>query len=161
MRVPIGRAVAALVALVVLATSAACGPSPEDDLEDALFATGLVLYLPDVPGAEPVATKVVEGRVETQYEADDLYAFTLTQQPVPEGDLCAALVAPHHQEGCEDGNGVMRETFEEMSSVAVVRGETLLVIRNLVTEVRPGLLDQVVVALQAAPEVDAAELARP
>jgi hypothetical protein len=153
-----GRAVAGLLVLV---TSVACGPTPEDDLEDALFATGLTLYLPEVPGAEPVATKVVEGRVETQYETDGLYAFTLAQHRVPEGDLCAALLAPHHQEGCEAGNGVLRETFEEMSSVAVVRGETVLVVRNLVTEVEPGLLDEVVRALRRAPEVDAADLARP
>ncbi|MGZ5415845.1 MAG: hypothetical protein ACXWDI_01585 [Nocardioides sp.] len=153
-----GRAVAALL---VLATSAACGPTPEEDLEDALFATGLTLYLPDVPGAEPAATKVVEGRVETQYETDGLYAFTLAQQRVPEGDLCAALLAPAHQEGCETGDGLMRETFEEMSAVAVVRGETVLVVRNLVTEVEPGLLDEVARALRGAPEVDAVDLARP
>jgi hypothetical protein len=162
MRVLTDRAVAALLAVAtVAATVVACGPTPEADLEDALFATGLTLYLPDVPGAEPGATQVVEGRVETQYESDDLYAFTLVQQPVPEGDLCAALLAPHHQAGCEAGNGVMHETFEEMSSVAVVRGETVLVVRNLVTEVEPGLLDEVVRALRSAPEVDAADLARP
>ena len=158
MRVLTGRAVAALLVLV---TFAACGPAPEEALEDALFATGLTLYLPDIPGAVPAATKIVEGRVETRYETDGLYAFTLTQQGVPEGDLCAALLVPHHQAGCEAGNGVMRETFEEMSSVAVVRGETLLVVRNLVTEVKPGLLDEVVRALRGAPKVDVADLARP
>lgn len=158
MRALTGRTVAALL---VLATFAACGPAPEEDLEDALFATGLTLYLPDVPGAVPAATKVVEGRVETQYETDGLYAFSLTQQRVPKGDLCAALLAPDHQEGCEVSNGVMRETFEELSSVAVVRGETVLVVRNLVTEVEPGLLDVVVRALRGAPEVDATDLARP
>ncbi len=160
MRVLTGIAVAAQLVLV-LATSVACGPTPEEDLEDALFATGLMLYLPAVPGAEPAATKVVEGRVETQYESDGLYAFTLTQQRVPEGDLCAALLAPDHQEGCETGDGVMRETFEEMSSAAVVRGETVLVVRNLVTEVEPGRLEEVVRALRGAPKVDAADLARP
>jgi hypothetical protein len=126
-----------------------------------VLATGLTVYLPDVPGAVPVGTKVVEGRVETRYETDGLYAFTLAQQQVPEGDLCAALLPPHHQEGCEAGDGVMRETFEEMSSVAVVRGETVLVVRNLVTEVKPGLLDEMVRALRGAPEVDATDLARP
>ena len=151
----------AVAALLVLAAFSACGPAPEDDLEDALFATGLTLYLPDVPGADPATTKVVEGRVETQYETDGLYAFTLVQRRVPEGDLCAALLAPDHQEGCEARNGVLRETFEEMSSVAVVRGETVLLIRNLVTEVKPGLLDEVVRALRGAPEVDATDLARP
>ena len=158
MRVLIGRAVAALL---VLAALAACGPAPEEALEESVFATGLTLYLPDIPGAVPAATKVVEGRVETRYETDGLYAFTLTQQRVPEGDLCAALLPPHHQEGCEAGDGVMRETFEEMSSVAVLRGDTVLVIRNLVTEVKPGLLDEVVRALRSAPAVDAADLARP
>ena len=158
MRSLTGRAVAALL---VLAPLAACGPTPEETLEESLFATGLTLYLPEVPGAQPATTKVVEGRVETRFETDGLYAFTLTQQQVPEGDLCAALLAPHHQQGCEATDGVLRETFEEMSSVAVVRGETLLLIRNLVTEVEPGLLEEVVGALRDAPAADLADLARP
>lgn len=157
-----------LVGVVLLAVAGVLGyvalqdddsdPPADETLVKKLEDTGLTLFDVRLRDAEPDKPKVRDGRVEIRYTQDGYYAWSLSQAPAPEGDLCVVLeVDPAGS--CEYADGVMRYTFEEMSDAAVVRGDTLLRIGGMVTEVDPELLDEAVAALQNAPEVSAAELA--
>lgn len=156
-------AVAGVVAAGVLGYVALRdGDSDSDPPSDALAAklekTGLTLYDIRLRDAVPGKPKVRGGRVEINYTLDGNYAWSTSQAKAPSGDLCVVLkVDPAGH--CEYADGVMRYTFEEMSDAAVVRGDTMLRIGGMVTEVDPDLLDEAVAALQEAPEVTPEQLA--
>ncbi|WP_154402541.1 hypothetical protein [Nocardioides speluncae] len=162
------QAVIGAVVLVVLGVAAYAGwravrdddedPPAKPDLTAELEATGLTLYEIRLRDAVPDKLKVRDGRVEINYTEDGSYAWSTSLAPAPKGNLCVVLeVDPAGH--CEYADGVMRYTFEEMSDAAVVRGDTLLRIGALVTEVDPELLDEAVTALQEAPVVSPEELA--
>jgi hypothetical protein len=133
-------------------------PPADETLVKKLEDTGLTLFDVRLREAEPERPKVRDGRVEINHTEGGNYAWSTSLAAAPEGDLCVVLeVDPAGH--CEYADGVMRYTFEEMSDAAVVRGDTLLRIGGLVTEVDPELLDEAVAALQDAPEVSAQELA--
>lgn len=156
----------ALVGVVVLAVALGyvalrvddSDPPADEALLKKLEDTGLTLYDIRLRDAEPDKPKVRDGRVEINYTLDGYYAWSASLAPAPKGDLCVVLeVDPAGS--CEYADGVMRYTFEEMSDAAVVRGDTLLRIGGMVTEVDPELLDEAVAALQNAPEISAQDLA--
>jgi hypothetical protein len=145
--------------LAVPGVSACGGPTPAEKKFEKLHLT---LYLPKVPGAVVGKSRVRNHMAETDYrDAKDpsTYLFTLSQRPVPSGGLCRTLLAPDHQSGCHVRGGVLSETFEEMSTAGAVRGQTMLVAFNLVTEEDPTLLPTVIRALRTAPRVKPDELA--
>lgn len=152
-------AVAGLLGYVALRDDSDPDPSRDEELVTQLEDTGLTLFDIGLRDAEPGKPKVRNGRVEITYTEDGNYAWSASQAPAPGGDLCVVLeVDPAGH--CEYADGVMRYTFEEMSDAAVVRGDTLLRIGALVTEVDPDLLDEAVAALQNAPEISPEQLAR-
>lgn len=133
-------------------------PPANEGLVTQLEDTGLTLYDIRLRDAEPDKPKVRDGRVEINFTQEGNYAWSASLAPAPKGNPCVVLkVDPAGH--CEYADGVMRYTFEEMSDAAVVRGDTLLRIGALVTEVDPELLEEAVAALQNAPQISAQDLA--
>lgn len=147
--------------VVALASLAGC--SSDDDLDEdgalaaELRATGLTLYLPALEG-EPSGVEVDDGVVVVTYAGGDGPAQELHQQPVPRGSLCRAVPQIAGSE-CAEEDGVLRSTMEEMATVAVVRGDTLLVLRGLVREADPGMVEAAVALLREAPAASPEQLA--
>ena len=108
--------------------------------------------------ARPSEVEVVRGVVVLTYTRDGLDAYRLEQMPVPDRPLCRA-VSQLAGATCTDAGGVMRSTMEEMATVAMVRGDTLLVLRDLVVEPDPDLLAAAVRALREAPSASSTDLA--
>ena len=160
-----------------------------DPLVSELEGTGLSLYLPTLAGrlpvvgddgpepgvrdmepvpsptgpppeetAVPTSVTVREGDVVVGYERDGRAAYELLLTSVPEGDLCRAVPQVADSQ-CSERPGVMTSVMEEQASVAVVRGETMLVLRGLVVESHPRALTTAVRILQQTPSVSAQELA--
>ncbi len=179
-------AVAAVLALLV-GLWLGRGGDPEAERAAQLSEVGLTLYLPELagnlpsgvvdevePGVDdqdpapahpgggdqprPTQVRVTKGVVFVTYTVSGRPTYTLTQQTVPVGPLCQSVAQPAGSD-CTVGDGVLRSSMEEMATLAVVRGGTLLVLRGLVVEANPGLLDAAVTALQTAPAVSAEELA--
>lgn len=160
-----------LVAVVVLVVVGLVWAGTHNDpparhgLAQRLADTGLALYLPDLHGARVRRTTITgDGAVVSDFDIPrkpfvDEQEFYLEQRPVPRGDLCRAFTNDP-EDDCHERDGVVRTTFEEMSTAAVVRGRTLLVFQSLRTEDDPHLLDDAVRALQRAPEVSPDQLAR-
>ena len=151
------RTVVALIGVpALLIVAAGCKPDADPEVVSDLEESGLALHLPEIRGKASVAVQVIEGEVVLSYD-DDGYRYTVSEQRSPKGALCRGI---HFEEGsdCSETDGVMRADFEEMSVVAVTRGETVLVARGLVTESDAALVDDVVAALSDAPEVSAQEL---
>ena len=178
---PSAVVVATTLALVAALSSCA---SANSDLEGQLQDTGLTLYLPELAGqlpagvrdetepgvtegdpdsadtggdavedAHPTSLVVATSEVTITYTRSGAPAYELRQLPAPTEPLCRAV---DHVAGsdCSERDGVMRSTMEEQTQVAVVRGNTLLVLDGLVTETQPGLADAAVDALQLAPVVE-------
>lgn len=122
-------------------------------------AGAYTLFDPDLDGAEPVETTVHGDRVSTTYEGAGPAGYTLSQQPDPGRNLCAAL-SRHRLAGdsCTVKDGVMVTRMEEFSGVAMVRDGTLLFASSLLTEGDDGLLDRATAALRTAPETALAAL---
>ena len=155
------RTAAALLCVGLAAVSISCTPQSDaprqapSDLPSVEFA----LFAPDLDGAEPVETTVYDDLVKTTYEWDGRHAFTLTQQPAPQGNLCFAKVRQGmSRDGCTVRDGVRITEMEEMSGVALVRDDTLVAAGGLVTEADPGLRDRATEALKTAPEVSLSDL---
>jgi hypothetical protein len=140
---------------------AGCGGNDAADggRADAIEETGLDLYLPEFADVQPNGVRVRDGNVEVEYRDDDGIGFTLVEQSVPDGDLCRTLFAPYQRGGCDFRAGVLRETFEELSAIGVIRGDTFLFVRSVDTETDRGLIEKTVVAMQKAPEVAPDDLA--
>ncbi|MET3962674.1 hypothetical protein ABIE44_002608 [Marmoricola sp. OAE513] len=153
-----------------------------------LRRTGLTLYLPDLTGlpgeaadtpgpgvvdadpssgagqsgepldAMPDSISVRAGAVVVTYRGEDGQDFRLVEQQAPSEPLCAA-VEQIADSSCEESGGVMLSTMEELATLAVVRDGTLLVLRDVVVESRPGLVEALSAALRGAPVVPVEELA--
>lgn len=158
-------------------------------LASELRETGVVLYLPELAGqlpaevvdevepgvedvtpasepaapsppeqARPTEVAVEAGVVVVSYTSGGRHTYTLQQQPVPRGSLCTAVPQTAGSE-CTERAGVLRSTMEEMATVAVARGNTLLTLRGLVIEANPDLLEAAVEVLQEAPAISPEQLA--
>lgn len=158
-------------------------------LAQQLRETGLTLYLPDFVGqlpaavldtpepgveergaaprptspapqeqARPAAVEVAADGVLVTYTRGDTTAYQLQQQQVPGGPLCGAVPQLAGSD-CVEADGMMRSTMEETATLAVVRGNTLLVLRGLVTETHPDMIDAAVEVLRAAPPSSPEQLA--
>ena len=163
------RPVVAAALAVVLLGAGGCGGDDDsssgevdEDLVRELEAVPVTLYLPELRDTRPRKVEVDAGTVRVDLDGEPSWTLVLRPAPdVPDARLCAELgwaVAEGYD--CTAADGVVRSTFEEMSSAAVVRGDTLLEADGLVTEVDTDLLDDAVAALQDAPEVSAEDLAR-
>ena len=156
-----------LLAALLLAASGCGGGSP---LSGDLEATGLQLYLPDVPGYSVSGVEVGEdGGVQARLERT---SFSMGLEERAAGgleevsDLCHTTLMRGEREGgdtCDSSSdeGIVGATisFEEMTNVYVVRGGTLLVIRGVVNESDPSAVPEALAALRSAPEVSASDLA--
>ncbi|CUR55548.1 exported hypothetical protein [metagenome] len=152
-----GPVVALVGVLAFLVVAVGCGQDVDSEVVADLERSGLALHLPEIRGEVPVAVKLVEGSEVVLSYDDDGYVYTVSEQRAPDGALCRGIA---YEEGsdCSESAGVMRADFEEMSVVAVSRGDTVLVARGLVTEADATLVDDVVAALTDAPEVSARDL---
>ncbi|MCY7402323.1 MAG: M28 family peptidase [Nocardioides sp.] len=160
------RTAAALLCVGVAAVACTTPAGPPRERPEPSFATSTPtptptpksagpaygLFDPDLDDAEPVATTVSADAVVTTYEWTGSVGFTVTQQPDPARDLCAAL-APRRMAGdtCTVADGVMVTRMEEFSGVALVREGTLLFASSLLTEGDDGLLERATEALRTAP----------
>ncbi len=155
------RSAAALLCVGLAAVSFACTPpaDPPSDAPDQQSTVGFAVFDPDLDGAEPVETTVYADHISTTYDSPERTGFTLSQQPDPQRNLCAAL-ARRRMAGdtCSVTEGVMVTRMEEMSGVALVRDGTLLFASSLVTEADDALLDRAIEALRTAPVATLADL---
>jgi hypothetical protein len=151
----------AVVLAAALVTGGCGGPDAKTQgLLDKLEATHLKLYEVSLNDAEPVSAKVQDdGSVSVRYDRDNGYhGFTLViRKAVYDPQMCKE----RRDEGatCSWRDGILRSTFEEMSEVALDRGNETLGLIGLVTEVDPDLLEEAVKALQDAKVVDAETVA--
>ena len=99
--------------------------------------------------ARPTAVKVAEGGVIVTYTRGGTDAYELLQRRVPKRPLCVAVPQIAGSE-CTEAGGVMRSTMEETATIAVVRGDTLLVLHGLVIETHPEIVDSAVSILRDA-----------
>jgi hypothetical protein len=156
-----GLAVALALLMTVLVAGACGGPDAKTrTLTDKLEDTHLTLYEISLRDARPASTKVnSDGAVEVRYDRTNGYAsFTLVIGPAKyDPTACARFRKSGAQ--CSWRGGVLRSTFEEMSTVWVDRGKVRLGLGGLVTESDPTLLEDAVKALQKAKVVDAATVA--
>lgn len=108
--------------------------------------------------ARPTRVEVVGDEVVFTYTRGSVYAYRLQQMAAPDGPLCRA-VEQSAGSSCAEEGGVMRSTMEEMATVAVVRGDTLLVLHDIVVEPDPDMLAAAVGALREAPAASPDDLA--
>jgi len=144
-----------LVALVLLMV-AGCGRADPALVKD-VESTGLTVFLPELGDAEPVSLVVEGGTVSLVYKQSDLPDLTVRFVPLPDGSLCRGIDRLAGSD-CSESYGVMRSDMEEMTTVAVARGDTAVVASGLVTEANPGVADATVASFQDAREVSAEEL---
>jgi hypothetical protein len=143
----------------VACTPPADAPRDEPAVPSGVPAAAYTLFDPDLDGAEPVETTVFTDHVSTSYRWAEHEGFTLSQQPDPRRNLCAALAQRRMAgDSCTVRDGVMVTRMEEFSGVALVRDGTLLFASSLVTEADEGLLDRATEALRTASETTLADL---
>ena len=119
---------------------------------DALAATGLTGYLPEILDSRPTHVEAVGDRVAIDYVVGGSPYLTVYLVPTP-ADLCGLLGEVDQCERGELGGGerVATGSFEEMSSVAVTRGETTILVNGVVTEAARPSIDDVVDSFANAP----------
>ncbi|MBF4160895.1 hypothetical protein [Nocardioides acrostichi] len=149
---------------------AACSNDADPELTQALAATGFDLYLPEMDGYEVGDVEVSTEAMVSAEVARTGFSMRLEERPAAGletvTDLChTRLMRPYRQGGdsCapsdDEGIHAAAISFEEMTDVFVVRGNTLLAIRGVVSEADPGAVPDALAALRDAPEVSASELA--
>jgi hypothetical protein len=153
--------VIALLLVTALVAGGCGGPDPKTTrLIDKLDATHLTFYEVSLRDARPVSVKVREGgEVDIRYDRNNgYYGFTLViRKAAYDPQVCK----PFRDQGaeCSWRDGIVRSTFEEMSTLRLDRGGESIGMGDLVTESDPTLLEDAVKALKGAKVVDAQTLA--
>lgn len=143
---------------------AGAGPVDEE-LAGRIRATDVATYVVALDSAAMAEVRVEAGTVLVDYERGGFLRFTLSMGPAPKGDLCRA--AGYDADGSSDEGGSCEAdgdrfttAFEEMGSVGLRKGGTLVIIGNLTTESDPGIEARAFVALEEASPISADDLAR-
>jgi len=159
MRRRVTPATGLVAGVLVLSGSSGCSPAADPELVGALEGTGLVLYEPRVRGAGLRDLTVDDGVVRA--DLDGAYGRLREAAYVDDGrPLCRALRRTFLADSsCTAMPDAIVADFEEMVTVAVVRGGTVLAL-STVDEGDPDLVTDVLEALREAPVVTAEELAR-
>ena len=141
--------------LSLLALLTACsGPSAEavEELEN----TGVDLYAPSSLGKFQAVTVVEEGLVKASLKEASTGETLWLAFVEPGASLCAEAEAfTMAGSECQETATGFTASFEEWTTVGVLRGSTLVVVSNLVTEVSPELEGKIAEELRTAPRLSA------
>lgn len=144
------------VAAGAVALQAGLQAQADNDRAQRLAATGLTGYLPEIPGSEVERVELVDGDVVVHYDTAGSPYLSVRLVPTP-NDLCSLL---QDVDSCDVEGEVATGSFEEMSSVAVAREETTLVVNGVVTETPSLGISDVVTAFRTATPRSWQEMAR-
>lgn len=159
--------IATALVLAVAASSCRADPEAELDPDPALVAEledlDTPFHLPrlaELRGYEVDDVRVEQGAARMDLLRDGRPGVVLLELPWGGRALCRELADVRMSgSGCRNEGDDMVSDFEEMTSVAVRRGDTVLVLTGLVTEADPELVEDALELLRSAPEASAEELA--